>query len=79
MDEGHLQLEKSVVNHLEEEGPTFGDARRRKKATGVDSDDRSRDSADVGGDTNNPVLSKIVLSWTIQEILLDDETHKSKV
>lgn len=53
---------------IEEKGPAFGDARWRNKATGVDIDDSSRDDADGG-------LSKTVLSWTIQDILLDNEVH----
>ncbi|XP_066162015.1 uncharacterized protein [Oryza sativa Japonica Group] len=54
---------------IEEKGPAFGDARWRNKATGVDIDDSSRDDADGG-------LSKTVLSWTIQDILLDNEVQK---
>lgn len=63
-----LQLDKSVSNNIEEKGPAFGDAPCRNKATGVDIDDSSRDDADGG-------LSKTVLSWTIQDILLDNEVH----
>lgn len=70
-----LQLDKSVSNNIEEKGPAFGDAPCRNKATGVDIDDSSRDDAD-GGDANNmSLLSKTVLSWTIQDILLDNEVH----
>uniref|UniRef100_A0A0E0J507 DNA2/NAM7 helicase-like C-terminal domain-containing protein n=1 Tax=Oryza nivara TaxID=4536 RepID=A0A0E0J507_ORYNI len=54
---------------IEEKGPAFGDAPCRNKATGVDIDDSSRDDADGG-------LSKTVLSWTIQDILLDNEVQK---
>lgn len=79
MNEGFLHLDKSVSNNLEEEGPAFGDAQRRKKAIGVDNDDSNRDDADGGRDPNKSLLSEIVLSWTIQDILLDDEAHKSKV
>nr|ABA94994.1 hypothetical protein LOC_Os11g42910 [Oryza sativa Japonica Group] len=79
MNEGFLHLDKSVSNNLEEEGPAFGDAQRRKKAIGVDNDDSNRDDADGGRDPNKSLSSEIVLSWTIQDILLDDEAHKSKV
>ncbi|BAT15067.1 Os11g0649100 [Oryza sativa Japonica Group] len=78
MNEGFLHLDKSVSNNLEEEGPAFGDAQRRKKAIGVDNDDSNRDDADGGRDPNKSLSSEIVLSWTIQDILLDDEAHKSK-
>ncbi|KAB8115998.1 hypothetical protein EE612_056900 [Oryza sativa] len=70
------KLDKSVSNNIEEKGPAFGDAPCRNKATGVDIDDSSRDDAD-GGDANNmSLLSKTVLSWTIQDILLDNEVQK---
>uniref|UniRef100_A0A0E0MHP9 DNA2/NAM7 helicase-like C-terminal domain-containing protein n=1 Tax=Oryza punctata TaxID=4537 RepID=A0A0E0MHP9_ORYPU len=67
------KLDKNGSNTLEEEDPGFGDARWCKNTTGVDG---SRDNANGKRDANNSLLSKVVLSWTIQDILLDDEVQK---